>query len=166
MSPGLGDVLFAHRGLILAAPGLVVALSGSPSAAGFFGALPFLASGLLLRFWAVAHIGPSSRTNKTEAPTLLIRSGPYKWLRHPLYCANYSVSLGFLLWLRPPTPLAAGLGLATLVFYWLLSKRETVITSETPFGATRRLTTLQVMRCERSTWLSWTALVLVSLFPV
>ena len=166
MSSGLVEALFARRGLVLAVPAILVALLGSPSVAGFLPGLPFLSAGLVLRAWAVSHIGPGSRTNKTEAPLFLTRSGPYGWLLHPLYCANYSVSLGFLLWLRPPNVVALGLATGILVFYWLLSERETAINAGIPVGRQPKLTGLQLIRCERSTWLSWTALVLVSSLPV
>jgi len=51
--------------------------------------------GLLARLWAVAHIGPKSRT-RTEKTTECVVSGPYALVDHPLYAANGILSEGLL----------------------------------------------------------------------
>lgn len=49
--------------------------------------LLFIAVGLGIRIWAVAHIGPGSRTRGSEV-SKLIYTGPYELSRNPLYVAN------------------------------------------------------------------------------
>ena len=121
------DCLFVSRGVLLAVPGLALAVWGTPSLGQLAGATPLLALGLGGRIWAVAHIGMSSRTRSAEAPVALVKTGPYAFLQHPLYCANLAVALGLVLFLRPPGTRAVGLVLFASLFYWLLSYRETTI---------------------------------------
>ncbi|HNW34486.1 MAG TPA: isoprenylcysteine carboxylmethyltransferase family protein [Candidatus Ozemobacteraceae bacterium] len=59
-------------------------------------ALPLLAAGELLRLAALRHIGPTTRTREICADRL-VTSGPYAWVRHPLYLANALKIAGMLL---------------------------------------------------------------------
>ncbi len=77
-------------------------------------ALWLVALGLGLRVWAGAHLGPHGNAISIQAPTL-VRSGPYRWLRHPLYASNLGVVFGVLLFancLRPEIFLIASSALA------------------------------------------------------
>jgi protein-S-isoprenylcysteine O-methyltransferase Ste14 len=69
------------------------------------GGLALTAVGELMRMWAVRHIGPISRT-RSERLGPLIASGPFAYVRNPLYIANIALWTGFaitarLLWLAP-----------------------------------------------------------------
>lgn len=91
MTPELGRRLFQLRGWA-PVPVLVAQLIwGDPqlSAVG----LVVVASGELIRLWAVGHIGPASRTRGDDA-TQLVRSGPYGRLRNPLYVGNILMWVG------------------------------------------------------------------------
>jgi protein-S-isoprenylcysteine O-methyltransferase Ste14 len=62
--------------------------------------------GELLRLWAVRHIGVISRT-RSDRLGPLISSGPFRWVRNPLYIGNLALWAGFTLsagpvWLLPP----------------------------------------------------------------
>jgi protein-S-isoprenylcysteine O-methyltransferase Ste14 len=50
--------------------------------------LPVAALGLLLRAWAAGHL----RKNET-----LVTSGPYAWMRNPLYAGTLIAALGFVI---------------------------------------------------------------------
>ena len=52
--------------------------------------------GMALRFWAIATLGKSFRTTvETDAGQKVIKSGPYKLIRHPSYSGWLLVCLGF-----------------------------------------------------------------------
>jgi protein-S-isoprenylcysteine O-methyltransferase Ste14 len=65
--------------------------------------------GEIIRIWAVAHAGGATRTRDVGAP-YLVTSGPYAYVRNPLYFGNVTIYLGVatigaqqLLWLLPLT---------------------------------------------------------------
>jgi protein-S-isoprenylcysteine O-methyltransferase Ste14 len=67
--------------------------------------LGLVAGGLAVRFWAVRHIGTISRTRANRQGPL-VRTGPYAWVRNPLYVGNWLIWTGFalaseLLWMVP-----------------------------------------------------------------
>jgi len=54
--------------------------------------------GLAGRLWAVAWIGPRSRTRRaTGGPDRLASRGPYAFVRHPIYLSNGLLSEGLLI---------------------------------------------------------------------
>lgn len=57
-----------------------------PSSLHFSAGLFFLTCGGLLRVWATGHI---------QKITRLATSGPYRYVRHPLYAGNFLMGLGF-----------------------------------------------------------------------
>jgi protein-S-isoprenylcysteine O-methyltransferase Ste14 len=75
------------------------------SAGVFLGGLALVVLGLAIRFWAVRHIGTISRTRANRQGPL-VRTGPYAWVRNPLYVGNWLIWTGFalaseLVWMVP-----------------------------------------------------------------
>jgi protein-S-isoprenylcysteine O-methyltransferase Ste14 len=71
------------------------------------------AAGELLRLSAVRHIGTVSRT-RTDRLGPLVASGPFRWVRNPLYMGNIAIWIGLALvarlpWLAPPIAILLGL---------------------------------------------------------
>ncbi|HKB10758.1 MAG TPA: isoprenylcysteine carboxylmethyltransferase family protein [Vicinamibacterales bacterium] len=71
------------------------------------------ASGELLRMWGVHHIGAISRTRSNRLGPL-IATGPFAYMRNPLYVGNIAMWVGFaitarLLWLAPVIAVLLGL---------------------------------------------------------
>ena len=57
--------------------------------------IPLVLLGEALRVWGLCHIGPTTRAREICADRL-VTSGPYQWVRHPLYLANLLKVLGLL----------------------------------------------------------------------
>jgi protein-S-isoprenylcysteine O-methyltransferase Ste14 len=81
--------------------------------------LALVASGELLRLWAVRHIGVVSRT-RSQRTGPLVSSGPFAYVRNPLYIGNVALWVGFafsagLAWLAPLVVLALGAGYHAIV---------------------------------------------------
>ena len=66
----------------------------------------FIAVGEFLRIWAVGYAGASTRARTLGAARDLVTTGPYSYVRNPLYLGNFLLSLGVCLvanvyWLVP-----------------------------------------------------------------
>ena len=110
MVAALGGWLFRHRTslpLPIVAVLLFLPAGSSPSLTTLLEGMGVLivATGELLRMWAVHHIGVVSRT-RSERLGPLVQTGPFALVRNPLYLGNILLWLGFtvsagLLWLAP-----------------------------------------------------------------
>lgn len=121
---GLTAWLYRHRGST-AVPFALAAVLGARlrPAAALAGAV-LIVLGEALRLWAAAHIGPHSRASSFQAPRL-VTTGPYRWMRHPLYAGNAILCVGMLLFSGAYLPwLPLALGVAFILQYGLFIKRE------------------------------------------
>jgi protein-S-isoprenylcysteine O-methyltransferase Ste14 len=104
----VGGWLFRHRTslpLPLAAALLLIPPpEDAPSSLVVIGAV-VVAVGEVIRLWAVLHIGAISRT-RSDRLGPLVASGPFAYVRNPLYVGNIFLWAGFsiaarLVWLAP-----------------------------------------------------------------
>lgn len=51
--------------------------------------------GEALRIWAVSHAGKCTRSRRLKAP-ILVTTGPYSYVRHPIYLGNLLIGLGLV----------------------------------------------------------------------
>lgn len=94
------ETIFKYRGLvwgIFAAAVLIFPVSFSAARSAV--SVPLLVAGQALRFWAAGFI-PKYRTLTVGAPSL-VTSGPYAWVRNPLYAGNGMMGLGWAIMAGP-----------------------------------------------------------------
>lgn len=90
------ETIFKYRGLVWGIfAAAVVIFPVSFSAARIVAAIPPIILGQGLRFWAAGFI-PKYRTLVVGAPSL-VTTGPYAWMRNPLYAGNGAMGLGWAL---------------------------------------------------------------------
>jgi protein-S-isoprenylcysteine O-methyltransferase Ste14 len=104
----LGSWLFRRRTwlpLPIIAALLLVPAKPFPTPISVWAGVLIVAAGELLRLWAVNHIGVISRT-RSERLGPLVTTGPFRWVRNPLYIGNLALWVGFTIsagamWLLP-----------------------------------------------------------------
>jgi protein-S-isoprenylcysteine O-methyltransferase Ste14 len=82
--------------------------------------------GEALRLWGVHHIGAISRT-RSDRLGPLVESGPFAYVRNPLYVGNILLWVGFavtagLLWLAPIV-----LALLAVEYHWIVKWEEALL---------------------------------------
>jgi protein-S-isoprenylcysteine O-methyltransferase Ste14 len=132
----VGRTLFRFRTLIGVAGFLLVYLSARPSRHSLLAGAAVIAPGLALRVWAAGHLGRVGRTQNIQA-SKLVTSGPYQYVRNPLYVANFLLVAGSLAALQAPLWLVMVGVAAFIVEYWLVARSEAGAL-ETRFGETYR----------------------------
>jgi protein-S-isoprenylcysteine O-methyltransferase Ste14 len=99
----VGGWLFKHRTwlplpLVLS----LLLIPSDPRASGLsWLGVPLVGAGELLRLWGVRHIGVISRT-RSERLGPLVDTGPFAYVRNPLYVGNILLWAGFALAARIP----------------------------------------------------------------
>ena len=148
----LMDCLFRHRStalLVLIAPILVGALRPTtpphPAEVAAGAALALIGAGL--RVLAARALGRGARVHRAGVRGALVRWGPYRWSRNPLYLAAASLFTGAALTVGlGPWSALVGLGCLTLYLPVVLHE-ESAISSSSPDYAT--------YRAQVSRWLGW-----------
>lgn len=93
-STGIGRWLFENRDYTPIPLILILAFYASPTPLTTTLGLLIILSGELLRIYAVAFIGSVSRTRTTSLGHQLVTTGPFSWVRNPLYLANFLIVTG------------------------------------------------------------------------
>jgi protein-S-isoprenylcysteine O-methyltransferase Ste14 len=109
--------------------------------------LALMATGVALRFSCIRRMGGAARTHKHKAKRL-VDSGPYAWVRNPLYVANTTAFLGFIVLCGLPW-FALASWLLLWAYYHAIARYEETVLAETfgeEFQEYRRRTPLWIPR--------------------
>lgn len=74
---------------------LVMLCFSTPYIPAIYWGFALIVVGELIRIWAVRYAGGRTRTRKVGAPSL-VTSGPFAYVRNPLYLGNVLIYLGFV----------------------------------------------------------------------
>ncbi len=85
-----------------------------------------LGIGVWLRVWSIRYIGGAARTKRRKAQKL-IASGPYAYVRNPIYIANFLVFSGYILVCKLPWFLPLALGLLFIQYSFIISFEEDLL---------------------------------------
>lgn len=122
--PTLGARLYRHRGLVPILPIAYALWAAEPQRPSVAVGAALMIVGEALRLWAAAHLGKTARSSRPRAAKLVTR-GPYAHTRHPLYWANFALTLGFTVMSGAGRPWLAPLaGVGFLVLYIGHARRE------------------------------------------
>ncbi|MCL2261104.1 MAG: hypothetical protein FWC15_07110 [Fibromonadales bacterium] len=155
--------MYKHRGIITALLGVLLLLL-PPEPFEYIG-IPFLVAAFFLRIWARMHIGEHSRGSELACPEI-VKTGPYKYINHPLYLSNFMAGVAFALF-------HTGFSMGTLIFCIIyaifliyLAKKESYF-----IAASLQLATPRQLRChpskrgeffkDQATWLWQIAMLLL-----
>lgn len=89
------NFFFKYRSYTPIPIGVMILFFSRPNNSYVFLGLAFLIAGESIRLWAVSYAGGITRTRKVGAPKLC-SSGPYSYVRNPLYVGNMFMYLGFV----------------------------------------------------------------------
>lgn len=96
---------------LLQITGIVARIHGGPLPAPVLGA-SLCVAGIAITVWAQSAMGDSWRIGvDPETRTTLVRSGPFRWIRNPIFTAMSVATLGLLLLVPNAVSLAAFLAL-------------------------------------------------------
>lgn len=95
--------------LCAVAAGLTVLLLARPTPGSMAAGMALVATGAFLRLWAAGHL------YKTRT---LVTSGPYAWIRHPLYTGAFLIVSGFLV---AASGIVTRVGLPALALFFFAS---------------------------------------------
>ncbi len=94
-SESLGQKLFRLRDYTPIPLLLLLFLVGTPTVLTAILGTLLIVGGELFRIYSVSFIGGVSRTRSLSVGEQLVTSGPFAWVRNPLYIGNFFITLGF-----------------------------------------------------------------------
>ena len=108
-------IIFAKPFLLSIIIGFVIALTGE-----------------LIRFWGVSWAGSETRRTSAVGGSNLVMSGPFSFVRNPLYIGNMLLYLGIgiMSWALFPFLQIAALILFAVQYYFIVNEEENFLRSE------------------------------------
>lgn len=125
----LGKFLFKIRGITPVPFYFVCLLYCRIELKFFLPGLLLIGLGEILRFFSVGYLGISSRRTDNADTDNLVISGPYRFVRNPIYLGNISIYLGFAVLSNVFFPIYPAIVLVffTLIYYCIIKYEEKVL---------------------------------------
>lgn len=104
------EAMFTYRSYTPIPFLIVMVIFSAPTAASLIVGFGLVVLGELIRLWGVSYAGSETRTTGSVGGTFLVTSGPYSYVRNPLYIGNILMYVGIGTMsnaLMPYLPLAA-----------------------------------------------------------
>lgn len=126
--PDFRDRLFTWRSYT-PIPFLLVGLAfGQPTVISLVGGFVCALVGEAIRFWGVGHASYETRVTESVGASRLVVSGPFAYVRNPLYVGNILLYTGFGI-------MANLWWLVALTFVWFLFQYHLIVSREEEFLA-------------------------------
>ncbi|MGH9615572.1 MAG: methyltransferase family protein [Acidobacteriaceae bacterium] len=90
-------------------------------------ATTFLLLAALIRTWAAAYLGPDAVKDRELQMERLVASGPYRFVRCPLYLGTWLLTLALTILMPPGGALFALIGVAMLIFALVRAEERKLI---------------------------------------
>lgn len=119
-----GRFLFRYRAWIAVPFFILVVLLSRPVVYPFL-AYTLIITGLIIRMWAAGYIGVSAR-DTSFSTHFRITTGPYKFLKHPLYFGNFFLVIGVTTLFNPPL-----LYMMILIFLFIVMYGTIIVSEQT-----------------------------------
>jgi len=87
-------ILFRYRSYTPVPMLLIMLIFARPTFSSFAVGIPLAAAGELIRLWGVSIAGSETRVTGVVGASQLITSGPFSYVRNPLYAGNILLYLG------------------------------------------------------------------------
>ncbi len=91
-------------------------------------------TGELIRAWGVAYAGSETRTTSDVGASKLVTSGPFGFVRNPLYCGNIIMYCGIGIMSNALFPFLQLAAVAYFIFQYFFIVREEEYFLQTKFG--------------------------------
>jgi protein-S-isoprenylcysteine O-methyltransferase Ste14 len=127
----LGGWLFKRRTALplpIVALLLIIPAPEHMSARVLWTGMAVIASGEWLRLWAIRHIGAISRT-RSERLGPLVSTGPFAWVRNPLYIGNVLLWAGFTMSAGFPVLVPLVVGVLAVEYHAMVRWEEGLLES-------------------------------------
>lgn len=104
---------------------ILMVIFQEPTFLSIFIGLLLAVSGEFIRFWGVSYAGSETRTTGAVGGTYLIISGPFAYVRNPLYVGNMLMYVGIGVMSMALFPYLQIVALGYFIFqYWLIVQEE------------------------------------------
>lgn len=123
---GISNIFFKYRSYTPIPFLLLMVIFAKPTVESMIAGFIIALTGELIRYWGVSWAGSETRTTGGVGGTFLIISGPFAFVRNPLYVGNMLlyVGIGIMSWALFPYLQIAALVFFAVQYYFIVIEEE------------------------------------------